>query len=258
MARRARTRSPSTPWSTGRPHAEEHSMGKRAIGVAIVAAILAASVLAAADGGRAPLRDKWSADEVATLGSMRLTVAGDRPADPSNAYELRTDAAALGRALFNDKRLSKNGQVACVSCHAATGQFEDGRKFGQGIATGKRRTMPVMGAAHSPFLFWDGRKDSAWSQALGPMEDAAEHGGNRVRLVRVVLSRYADQYRGIFGAPPQTGTLPDDASPNGTDAERAAWAALTPSDQDSVNRVYANMGKAIAAYERGVAYGESR
>ena len=37
--------------------------------------------------------------------------------------------------------------------------------------------MPVMGAAHSPFLFWDGRKDSLWSQALGPLEDAAEHGG---------------------------------------------------------------------------------
>ena len=36
-----------------------------------------------------------------------------------------------------------------------------------------------MGALGSPFLFWDGRKDSLWSQALGPLEDALEHGSNR-------------------------------------------------------------------------------
>ncbi|MFL6693851.1 MAG: cytochrome-c peroxidase, partial [Ramlibacter sp.] len=178
-------------------------MNKRVIAVAVAAAALAASVWAAQDTSGAQLRDKWSAQDVATLASMRLKEAGPRPADASNAYEQRTDAAAFGRALFNDTRLSRNGQVACVSCHSATGQFEDGRQFGKGIATGKRRTMPVMGTAHSPFLFWDGRKDSVWSQALGPMEDAAEHGGNRVRLVRVVLSQYRDQYRGIFGAPPQ-------------------------------------------------------
>ena len=232
-------------------------MNKRVIGVAIAAAALAASVFAAQEL-KTPPRDQWSAEEVATIASMRLSEAGERPADASNAYEQRSDAAVFGRALFNDTRLSKNGQVACVSCHAANGQFEDGRQFGKGIGTGKRRTMPVMGASHSPFLFWDGRKDSAWSQALGPMEDAAEHGGNRVRFVRLVLEQYKDQYIAVFGAAPDLGKLPDDASPHGTDAERAAWSALAPATRDGVNRVFANMGKAIAAYERHVSYGESR
>jgi cytochrome c peroxidase len=203
-------------------------------------------------------RDQWSAQEAGTIASMQLKKAGLRPADPSNAYEQRTDAAALGRTLFNDPRLSRNGQVACASCHAADQQFQDGRQFGQGIATGKRRTMPVMGAAHSPFLFWDGRKDSLWSQALGPLEDAAEHGGNRVRYVQLVQAHYRGAYQQVFGALPAFGNLPRDASPNGSDAERAAWAALPEASREAVNRVFANMGKAIAAYEAKVGYGESR
>lgn len=233
-------------------------MNQYVIGMAALAAALAASVLGAQDLKPTPPRDKWSAQEVAAIASMRLNQAGERPADPSNTYEQRADAAQFGRALFNDKRLSKNGQVACGTCHSATDQFEDGRQFGKGVGIGKRRTMPVMGAAHSPFLFWDGRKDSAWSQALGPMEDGAEHGGNRVRFVRLVLAQYKAQYQAVFGSAPDAGKLPEDASPNGTPAEQAAWAALAPASRDAVNRVFANMGKAIAAYERHVSYGESR
>ena len=236
-------------------------MNKVVIGVAVAVAAAAAALTVsvfAAQELMAPLRDKWSAQEVDAIASMRLKTAGERPVDASNAFEQRMDAATFGRALFNDTRLSENGQVACASCHAATGQFEDGRQFGKGIGTGSRRTMPVMGAAHSPFLFWDGRKDSLWSQALGPLEDPAEHGGNRVRFVRLVLVQYKAQYQAVFGPAPELGKLPDDAAPNGSDAERAAWAALSPTTRDGVNRVFANMGKAIAAYERNVSYGESR
>lgn len=226
-----------------------------------VAAVLAASLLTALAAqalDKAPLRDRWSAGEVATLASMRLKEAGQRPADPSNAYEQRPEAARLGRALFNDTRLSKNGQVACASCHSADLQFQDGKQFGQGIGTGQRRTMPVMGAAYAPFLFWDGRKDSLWSQALGPLEDAAEHGGNRVRFVKLVQAHYKAPYQAAFGPMPDLGQLPDDASPGGTAAERAAWIAMPASSREAVNRVFANMGKAIAAFERDISYGESR
>jgi len=202
--------------------------------------------------------DGWTPQEVQTIASMRLKQLGDRPADPSNASESRSDAAALGRALFNDTRLSANGRVSCASCHSADLQFQDGRRVGQGIGIGKRRTMPVMGASHSPFLFWDGRKDSLWSQALGPMEDAAEHGGNRVRLVAAVQAHYKAQYEQVFGPFPALAGLPADASPNGSEAERAAWNAMPEATREQVNRVFANMGKAIAAYERRVSYGESR
>ena len=225
--------------------------------LAVLAAIAVTAVAAQTLNKSAP-RDHWSQQEVATIASMRLKVASPRPADPSNAYEQKTEAAALGRALFNDTRLSRNGQVACASCHSADKQFQDSKQFGQGIGTGKRRTMPVMGAAHSPFLFWDGRKDSAWSQALGPFEDAAEHGANRVRLVKLVQAHYKDQYHAVFGPMPELGKLPDDASPAGTPSEQAAWAAMTESSREAVNGVFANMGKSIAAFERNISYGESR
>lgn len=231
---------------------------KRALQLLAVLAAAVVTTVTAQSIGTAAMRDRWSAGEVAQLAAMRLKEAGPRPADASNAYEQRTDAAALGRALFNDTRLSRNGQVSCASCHSADKQFQDGRPLGQGIGTGKRRTMPVSGAMHSPFLFWDGRKDSAWSQALGPLEDAAEHGGNRVRFVRLVQEHYRPQYQQVFGPLPDLAQLPADASPNGTEAERAAWNALAPDKRDAVNRVFANMGKSIAAFERTISVGESR
>ena len=231
---------------------------KLRIAVAVAAAAVAVSAWAVQDVKRTPLRDTWTAAELDAIASMRLKQAGERPADPSNAYEQQVGAAALGRALFNDPRLSKNGQVSCASCHSSDKQFQDGKPFGEGLSRGKRRTMPVMGASHAPFLFWDGRKDSLWSQALGPLEDAAEHGGNRVRFVRLLQEQYQAQYQQVFGAMPAFGKLPEDASPNGNATEQQAWASLSAADRDSVNRVFANLGKAIAAYESQVAYGDAR
>jgi cytochrome c peroxidase len=208
--------------------------------------------------GSAPMRERWSAQEAANIAAMRLSQQGPRPVDASNRHELRADAAALGRALFHDTRLSGNGQVACASCHSADRQFQDGRPLGQGIGTGSRRTMPVMGAAHAPFLFWDGRKDSAWSQALGPLEDGAEHGANRMQLARRIAVHYRDRYEAVFGMLPDLSGLPEHASPLGTPAERTAWAQIPEARRDAVNRVFANIGKSIAAFERGIAYGASR
>ena len=202
---------------------------KLRIAVAVLAvATVALSAWAVQDGKRTPPRDTWTAAELDAIASMRLKQSGARPADPSNAYEHPVGAAALGRALFNDPRLSHNGQVSCASCHSSDKQFQDGKPFGDGLATGRRRTMPVMGASHSPFLFWDGRKDSLWSQALGPLEDAAEHGGNRVARCRLLKDQYQAQYQAVFGAFPAFGKLPEDASPNGNAAEREAWASLSP------------------------------
>lgn len=229
----------------------------RAAQAALLVALSVAIAAGAVPGGAAA-RDRWTAAELQTLAAMHIDRAGQRPADPSNAVQGREDAAQLGRALFNDTRLSRNGRVACASCHAAAGQFEDGKRLGVGLATGQRRTMPVPGAAHSPFLFWDGRKDSLWSQALGPLEDPAEHGGNRVRFVRLIQEQYAAPYQQVFGPLPALADLPADASPAGTAAERAAWAALPEATREQVNRVFANLGKAIAAYESRIAYGPAR
>ena len=113
--------------------------------------------------------DRWTDAEKSVLVSMTLASLPVAPTDPSNAVESNPEAVKLGRRLFSDARLSKNGEVSCASCHSPDKQFQDGLPLGKGVGTGARRTMPIAGAAHSPWLFWDGRKDSLWSQALGPL-----------------------------------------------------------------------------------------
>lgn len=130
--------------------------------------------------------------------------------------------------------------------------------MGQGVGTGRRRTMPIRDAAYSPWLFWDGRKDSLWSQALGPLEDSVEHGGNRTHYVHLLSTYYAREYEAVFGALPDVTGVPLDAGPLGTADQKAAWARQDRSRREAISRAFANMGKAIAAYERTVRHGTTR
>lgn len=65
-----------------------------------------------------------------------------------------------------------------------------------GMGQTNRRTMPVAGTAYNPWLFWDGRRDSQWSQALGPLESAVEHGTDRTQVAHVIAAAYAVRKRG--------------------------------------------------------------
>lgn len=206
----------------------------------------------------ATAQDGWSRDEVRMLAAMRIAQLPPAPVDTSNAVEGAPAAVALGKRLFNDTRLSRNGAVACATCHSPDKQFQDGLPVGKGVGTGSRRSMPVVAAGHSTWMFWDGRKDSVWSQALGPLEDAVEHGGNRSRFARLVAAHYQRDYEALFGRLPDLAGMPQDAGPNGTPEEQAAWKALPVNRRNDISRVFANMGKAIAAYEKTLHYSESR
>lgn len=221
--------------------------------ICLSTALLTGIVLATTFAG-----DGWSKEERATLATMHLSQLPPAPTDPSNRVEMMPQAIALGKRLFFDPRLSSNGKVSCASCHDPKQQFQDGKPVGQGVGTGIRRTMQVVGAGHSPFLFWDGRKDSLWAQAVGPLEDAAEHGGNRLAYARLMQQQYRSDYEAVFGALPDLKRLPSDASPLGTPEQQAAWQALDKTRQEDVSRVLANIGKAIAAYEKTLHFGESR
>ena len=157
------------------------------------------------------------------------------PADPSNRWADDPRAAELGARLFSDTRLSSNGRVSCASCHDPKRDFQDGLPLGKGVGTTARRTMPIAGTAYSPFFFWDGRKDSQWAQALGPLESPVEHGGTREQYARVIAEHYRADYERIFGPLP---------------------AHLA--QRDEATRVFVNIGKAIAAFERRIQPAASR
>jgi cytochrome c peroxidase len=208
-------------------------------GVAIAAAIIAT-------------RPEWSPQEIERIESLSLAALPPLRPDPSNRISDNPAAAALGRALFFDKRLSANGTIACASCHQPERQFQDGLAVGHGMADGNRRTMPIAGTAYFPFLFWDGRKDSQWAQALGPLENPLEHGADRSMVVRTLAAEYREEYEHIFGALPDVAAIPLHAMPDGPADVAAAWKAIDGGERDAVNRAYANAGKAIAAFERTI------
>jgi cytochrome c peroxidase len=216
----------------------------------------AASIAAGRDD--AASRDGWTPEEVRTLSTMRIGALPPAAADPSNAVDHSPAAAVLGKRLFNDTRFSRNGAVSCASCHSAEKQFQDGLPVGKGVGTGSRRSMPIVGAGHGPWLFWDGRKDSAWAQALGPLEDSVEHASNRTRIARLVAANYTREYEAMFGRLPDLSGLLQDASPNGDASEKAAWESMPAARRADVSRVFSNMGKAIAAYEKTLHHGEAR
>lgn len=175
---------------------------------------------------------EWSDDEQAVLASLSLSALPPLPEDPSNAVADDPRAARMGEQLFNDPRLSANGMISCATCHQAIRSFTDGLPKGQAIGTAARNTPSIVGTAYSPWQFWDGRRDSQWSQALAPLEDENEHGVDRDFVVNLIATDpgYREQYERLFGA----------------------------IDVEEVNKIFANIGKAIAAFERTVMPGRSR
>jgi cytochrome c peroxidase len=196
--------------------------------------------------------------EQAAARELALQSLPQLPPVPSNRFADDARAAALGRDLFFDTAMSANGEVACATCHLPDRAFQDDLPLGRGVGVTDRRTMPLAGAAWSPWLFWDGRKDSLWAQALGPLESPVEHAATRLGLVRGLAARHAAAYEPVFGPLPDLGGLPQSAGPFGNAREQADWNAIPPAKQAEIDRAFANIGKALEAFQRTIPVPETR
>lgn len=177
-----------------------------------------------------PTPPAWTDEEVLVLRSLWLESLPELPPDPTNAVADNPVAALFGAQLFTDTRLSGNGGISCASCHQPERRFSDGLQKGQGIGQSRRNTPSIVGSAYSPWQYWDGRRDSQWSQALSPLEDPNEHSSDRDQVARLIEAddAYRAAYESLFGA------LPD----------------LVSSSDSAVATVFSNIGKSIAAFER--------
>lgn len=197
----------------------------------------------------------WSYTEKKTLVNLSLEKLPPLATDPSNAVADKPSAAAIGYKLFYDTRLSAHGEVACATCHQPDRYFTDGLALAKGEGTTKRHSMSLVGASYNLWFFWDGRKDSQWSQALGPLESGVEHGTNRTRIAHLLSNDpvYQREYVSLFGEFPDISDLvrfPASAGPVDDPESRRAWESMSETDQKTINRIFANVGKMIAAYER--------
>ncbi|MEG3641493.1 cytochrome-c peroxidase [Magnetococcus sp. PR-3] len=92
---------------------------------------------------------------------------------------------ALGQRLFYDSALSKDGTIACVSCHDLANGGDDGQQRSQGIggALGGRNAPGIWNSAYLSRLFWDGRAASLEDQAQGPLLHPDEMGMDSLEQV---------------------------------------------------------------------------
>lgn len=90
--------------------------------------------------------------------------------------ELTDDRIDLGRMLYFEKRLSKNHDVSCNSCHALDAYGVDNlpRSPGHKGALGGRNSPTVYNAAVHAMQFWDGRAADVEEQATGPILNPVE------------------------------------------------------------------------------------
>jgi len=219
-----------------------------------LASLLAAAALALQDpaAGVVP----FSADELATI--LELSPLPPPPPDPTNAVYESAAAARLGQALFFDQKLAGPGTVSCASCHDPLKSWTDGRPLARAVQNHFRHTLTLWNVAYNRWFFWDGRKDSLWSQALAPLEDPREYAGSRLQVVHALANDpgYARAYAEVFGPLPDlddSTRFPAQARPMPAEPEQPlaqAWNAMDPRDQETVNRIFSNAGKAIAAFER--------
>lgn len=129
----------------------------------------------------------------------------------------------LGKQLFFDPRISKDGTISCNSCHNVMSSGTDNRPVSAGVGgqLGGRSAPTVFNAAFYSALMWDGRKTSLEDQATGPLTNPIEMAmpSNDAVVERLKqIDGYSEKFAKAFGG------------------------------KDTLN--IDNVAKAIAAYER--------
>ncbi|HEV2444563.1 MAG TPA: cytochrome c peroxidase [Candidatus Sulfopaludibacter sp.] len=156
---------------------------------------------------------------IVLLLSAACTKSTSTSIDPERlkAFAPLPDAAApaagaqveLGRMLYYEKRLSKNQDVSCNTCHPLAKFGADGQPTSEGHAGqhGTRNSPTVYNAALQFVQFWDGRAADVEAQAAGPMLNPVEMAMPSEKAVLEVLNSmpgYVEAFRQAY---------PDDKDP---------------------------------------------
>jgi len=108
----------------------------------------------------------------------------------------------LGRYLFFDPALSRDGSISCASCHQPDKGFSDDLDRSIGIkGTKVARGAPTLwNVAFIDKFFWDARSKSLEEQAQGPLFDANEMGNTPEKLLEILTSnsKYQQMFRQAF------------------------------------------------------------
>jgi cytochrome c peroxidase len=92
------------------------------------------------------------------------------PAPAENA--ITPEKLELGRRLFFERRLSRDGRTSCATCHQPSRAFSDGRPVPVGVhgRVGRRNTPSLLNRAYGQRFFWDGRAGTLEEQVRMALE----------------------------------------------------------------------------------------
>jgi len=118
---------------------------------------------------------------------------------------MTAEKVALGKQLYFDPRLSKDGTVSCATCHDPAKGWTDQLPVSTGVGGkhGTRNAPTVLSSAFNYMQFWDGRASSLEAQALGPIENPVEMANTLPAVVAWLNSvpGYRSQFQRVFGGP---------------------------------------------------------
>jgi cytochrome c peroxidase len=119
-----------------------------------------------------------------------------------DTIEVDSQKAVLGKKLFFDPILSKDGTISCATCHDLQNGGDDGLKFSVGIQgkKGDINAPTVYNAVFNFRQFWDGRAKDLQEQAKGPIENPVEMGHNFSDLTAVLQKHktYSEAFTALF------------------------------------------------------------
>ncbi len=109
----------------------------------------------------------------------------------------------LGRKLFFDPMLSRDGTISCASCHRQKDAFADGgAAFSIGIDGGvsKRNSPVVFNMAWNKSFMWDGGVNHIEVMPLAPLTNPAEMGESLANIVRKLNNHpeYPTLFNNVF------------------------------------------------------------
>ena len=112
--------------------------------------------------------------------------------------EPTTERVALGKMLFFDPRLSRDGNMSCATCHNPAFGWSDGQATALGVKSKVlgRATPTITNTAYNSLQMWDGRKRSLEDQAMGPLEADVEMNMNFGSLLTWLQNNGA--YKAVF------------------------------------------------------------
>lgn len=212
--------------------ADRRNVLKRLVGSTVLVCALPLFVSACAAEDPFPKVDE--------LHDLRQLVALSKPPpSPTNLYADDPRAAALGKVLFEDTRLSSCDAVACSNCHPMPRFVTSLERTGGCFGTTTRNAPTLINVAFRNWFYWDGQKDSLWSHSALPLTRQSEMASSPEELREDLqhltetdgtTPTYRNRYAELFGAQPQ---------------------------EHSPNQVVANFGKSIEAYLRTLVQVES-